>query len=68
MLSNLRPPVIRVQYKLAKIVIIVFITIETSIFGFTGEAEFKLSRGEQTELCEKETREEALLCISSTKL
>lgn len=59
--------IVRVQYKLAKIVIIVFITIETSILGFTEEAEFKLSRGEQTELCKKGTREEALLCTSSTK-
>lgn len=61
--------IIRVQYKLAKIIIkIVFIIIETSILGFTEEAAFKLSCGEQTELCKAETREEVyMLCISSTK-
>lgn len=61
--------IIRIQYKLAKIIIkIVFIIIETSILGFTEEAEFKLSCGEQTELCKAETREEVYtLCISGTK-
>lgn len=61
--------IIRVQCKLAKIIIkIVFIIIETSILGFTEEAKFKLSLGEQRELCKEETRKEVYtLCIFCTK-